>query len=93
LQDGFHSEARIKAARLGGSGMHAEPAIVRALGGRLWSGLVVTIGLLGLTAVFGVLVDAGWPLGKSFAGAALAGTLLGLGGVLVRQRIRGEASP
>lgn len=64
-----------------------DPAIARALGGRLWERLAVAIAALGLTAVFATLVDAGWDLAQSALGAVIGGAALWLGGVLVQQRV------
>lgn len=66
--------------------------LARVLGGRLWRGLVGAMAALGLTAVFGVLVDSGWPLGEAALGAIAAGSLVWLAGILVQQRVRGRDS-
>lgn len=70
-----------------------QPVIAHALGGRLWRGLVAGTAALGLTAVFGVLVDAGWGLAQATLGAVIAGALLGLAGILVQQRVAQQGSP
>lgn len=70
-----------------------QPAIARALTGRLWRMLSLSACALGLTAVFGVLVDAGWTLAQSLLGAILAAALLGLASILVQQRVAKQEAP
>lgn len=69
------------------------PVLARVVGGPLWRGLAAAVAALGLTAVFGVLVDAGWGLGQAGLGAVIAGALVWLAGILVQQRVAGQGSP
>lgn len=63
-----------------------EPAIARALGGRVWSWTVASAAALGGTALFAALVDAQWTLAQAGLGAIIGAALLVLGGILVRHR-------
>ncbi|HEV8360176.1 MAG TPA: hypothetical protein VGR28_06960 [Candidatus Thermoplasmatota archaeon] len=67
--------------------MQQEPAIALALGGRAWTYGAVTMSLLGFVGILGILVDAGWATGQALLGAAVAGALLYIAGVLVQQQL------
>ncbi|MCA1812967.1 MAG: hypothetical protein LC624_03325 [Halobacteriales archaeon] len=69
-----------------------EPAIARALGGKVWRSLLGCIATLLATACFGVLVDSGWTLPQAGLASACAAALLLAAGVLVQQRtqLQGE---
>lgn len=70
-----------------------EPAIARALGGRVWRSMLAMASALLATACFGVLADSGWPLAQAALAALSAAALLGAAGLLVQQRTQhpGEA--
>lgn len=62
--------------------------LARALTGRAWSYTVLSASALSLTAVFGVLADAGWTLEQALLGGALVGLVLAAAGMMVQQRVR-----
>lgn len=86
------SEAEIKRGRPPAHEGMQEPVLPRVLSGRVWSYGVASMAMLGLTAVFGVLVDSGLGLAASLAGAGLAAGLLVLAGRAVQQRSRRQGS-
>jgi hypothetical protein len=61
-------------------------AIVRALGGRLWTYTVVSLTALTVPAAFGAFADVGWTAWQALFGACLVAGALLLGGILAQQR-------
>jgi hypothetical protein len=67
--------------------MHVqEPALARALGGRLQGYAVLSVAALGTTAVFAMLAQGGWEPVQALLGAVIAGCAVLLGAIAVQRR-------